>query len=280
MSEKKQVLGYVHSTESFGAVDGPGIRFVVFLQGCKMRCKYCHNPETWNLVTDYSKLYSDETSDAEREELEKKIEENTKLLKDKGVKIEARTPEDLLKQALRYKPYWKNGGGITVSGGEALLQMDFLIEFFKLAKDEGIHTTIDTAGNPFTREEPFFSKFNELMNLTDLFLLDIKQINDDKHRDLTGFSNSNILDLAQYLSDQGKHMWIRHVLVPTITTDEDDLRKTKEFIDTLKTVDKVEVLPYHKLGITEWERLGIPYKLEGIDPPTDEEQKLAKSILE
>lgn len=280
MSEKKQVLGYVHSTESFGAVDGPGIRFVVFLQGCKMRCKYCHNPETWNLVTDYSKLYSDETIDAEREELEKKIEENTKLLKDKGVKIEARTPEDLLKQALRYKPYWKNGGGITVSGGEALLQMDFLIEFFKLAKAEGIHTTIDTAGNPFTREEPFFSKFNELMNLTDLFLLDIKQINDDKHRDLTGFSNSNILDLAQYLSDQGKHMWIRHVLVPTITTDEDDLRKTKEFIDTLKTVDKVEVLPYHKLGITEWERLGIPYKLEGIDPPTDEEQKLAKSILE
>lgn len=280
MSEKKQVLGYVHSTESFGAVDGPGIRFVVFLQGCKMRCKYCHNPETWNLVTDYSKLYSDETSDAEREELEKKIEENTKLLKDKGVKIEARIPEDLLKQALRYKPYWKNGGGITVSGGEALLQMDFLIEFFKLAKAEGIHTTIDTAGNPFTREEPFFSKFNELMNLTDLFLLDIKQINDDKHRDLTGFSNSNILDLAQYLSDQGKHMWIRHVLVPTITTDEDDLKKTKEFIDTLKTVDKVEVLPYHKLGITEWERLGIPYKLEGIDPPTDEEQKLAKSILE
>ena len=280
MSEKKQVLGYVHSTESFGAVDGPGIRFVVFLQGCKMRCKYCHNPETWNLVTDYSKLYSDETSDAEREELEKKIEENTKLRKDKGVKIEARTPEDLLKQALRYKPYWKNGGGITVSGGEALLQMDFLIEFFKLAKAEGIHTTIDTAGNPFTREEPFFSKFNELMNLTDLFLLDIKQINDDKHRDLTGFSNSNILDLAQYLSDQGKHMWIRHVLVPTITTDEDDLKKTKEFIDTLKTVDKVEVLPYHKLGITEWERLGIPYKLEGIDPPTDEEQKLAKSILE
>lgn len=280
MSEKKQVLGYVHSTESFGAVDGPGIRFVVFLQGCKMRCKYCHNPETWNLVTDYSKLYSDETSDAEREELEKKIEENTKLLKDKGVKIEARTPEDLLKQALRYKPYWKNGGGITVSGGEALLQMDFLIEFFKLAKAEGIHTTIDTAGNPFTREEPLFSKFNELMNLTDLFLLDIKQINDDKHRDLTGFSNSNILDLAQYLSDQGKHMWIRHVLVPTITTDEDDLKKTKEFIDTLKTVDKVEVLPYHKLGITEWERLGIPYKLEGIDPPTDEEQKLAKSILE
>ena len=280
MSENKQVLGYVHSTESFGAVDGPGIRFVVFLQGCKMRCKYCHNPETWNLVTDYNRLYSDDVSDEEKAVLSKKIEENTKLLKDKGVKVEARTPEDLLKQALRYKPYWKNGGGITVSGGEALLQMDFLIEFFKLAKAQGIHTTIDTAGNPLTREESFFSKFNELMALTDLFLLDIKQINDDKHRELTGFSNSNILDLAKYLSDNGKHMWIRHVLVPTVTTDEDDLKKTKEFIDTLKTVDKVEVLPYHKLGITEWERLGIPYKLEGIDPPTDEQQKLAKSILE
>ena len=120
----------------------------------------------------------------------------------------------------------------------------------------------------------------ELMSLTDLFLLDIKQIHDDKHRELTGFSNQNILELAQYLSDQGKHMWIRHVLVPGITTDEDDLKKTREFIDTLKTVDKVEVLPYHKLGIQEWERLGIPYKLEGIDPPTEEQQKLAKSILE
>lgn len=280
MPEKKQILGYIHSTESFGAVDGPGIRFVVFLQGCKMRCKYCHNPETWNLVTDYTKLYADTTDDKEREELGKKIEENTKLLLDKGVKVEARTPEDLLKQALRYKPYWKGDGGITVSGGEALLQMDFLIEFFKLAKAQGIHTTIDTAGNPFTREEPFFSKFNELMALTDLFLLDIKQIEDDKHRELTGFSNKNILDLAQYLSDQGKHMWIRHVLVPGITTDEADLKKTAEFIRTLKTVDRVEVLPYHKLGIQEWERLGIPYKLEGIDPPTDEQQKIAREILD
>lgn len=280
MPEKKQILGYIHSTESFGAVDGPGIRFVVFLQGCKMRCKYCHNPETWNLVADYSRLYSEDLSEAEREELAKRIEENTKMLKDKGIKLEARTPEDVLKQALRYKPYWKGDGGITVSGGEALLQIDFLIEFFKLAKAEGIHTAIDTAGNPFTREEPFFSKFRELMKVTDLFILDIKQIEDQKHRDLTGFTNANILDLAQYLSEQGKHMWIRHVLVPGITTDEADLRKTDEFIRTLQNVDKVEVLPYHKLGIQEWERLGIPYQLEGIDPPTAEQLKLAKDILE
>lgn len=280
MPENKQILGYIHSTESFGAVDGPGIRFVVFLQGCKMRCKYCHNPETWNLVADYSRLNSEDLSEAEREELAKRIEENTKMLKDKGIKLEARTPEDVLKQALRYKPYWKGDGGITVSGGEALLQIDFLIEFFKLAKAEGIHTAIDTAGNPFTREEPFFSKFRELMKVTDLFILDIKQIEDQKHRDLTGFTNANILDLAQYLSEQGKHMWIRHVLVPGITTDEADLRKTDAFIRTLKTVDKVEVLPYHKLGIQEWERLGIPYQLEGIDPPTAEQLKLAKDILE
>lgn len=280
MPENKQILGYIHSTESFGAVDGPGIRFVVFLQGCKMRCKYCHNPETWNLVADYSRLYSEDLSEAEREELAKRIEENTKMLKDKGIKLEARTPEDVLKQALRYKPYWKGDGGITVSGGEALLQIDFLVEFFKLAKAEGIHTAIDTAGNPFTREEPFFSKFRELMKVTDLFILDIKQIEDQKHRDLTGFTNANILDLAQYLSEQGKHMWIRHVLVPGITTDEADLRKTDEFIRTLQNVDKVEVLPYHKLGIQEWERLGIPYQLEGIDPPTAEQLKLAKDILE
>lgn len=280
MPENKQILGYIHSTESFGAVDGPGIRFVVFLQGCKMRCKYCHNPETWNLVADYSRLYSEDLDEAEREELAKRIEENTKMLKDKGIKLEARTPEDVLKQALRYKPYWKGDGGITVSGGEALLQIDFLIEFFKLAKAEGIHTAIDTAGNPFTREEPFFSKFRELMKVTDLFILDIKQIEDQKHRDLTGFTNANILDLAQYLSEQGKHMWIRHVLVPGITTDEADLRKTDEFIRTLQNVDKVEVLPYHKLGIQEWERLGIPYQLEGIDPPTAEQLKLAKDILE
>lgn len=280
MPENKQILGYIHSTESFGAVDGPGIRFVVFLQGCKMRCKYCHNPETWNLVTEYSKLYADTTDAKEKEELEKKIEENTKLLKEKGIKIEARTPEDLLKQALRYKPYWKGDGGITVSGGEALLQMDFLIEFFKLAKAQGIHTTIDTAGNPFTREEPFFSKFQELMKLTDLFLLDIKEIEDEKHRELTGFSNQNILDLAKYLSDEGKHMWIRYVLVPGVTNDEADLKKADAFIRTLKTVDRVEVLPYHKLGIQEWERLGIPYRLEGVNPPTQEEIKAAKDILE
>lgn len=279
MPENKKVVGYIHSTESFGAVDGPGLRFIVFLQGCKMRCKYCHNPETWNLVTDCNKLYSDNITDDEKEVLEKQIEDNKKLFKEKGIRLITMTPEELFKQALRYKPYWKNEGGITVSGGEALLQMDFVIELFKLCKAEGVHTTIDTAGNPFTFEEPFFSKFKELMELTDLFMLDIKQINDEKHKELTGFSNNNILELARYLSDNGKSMWIRQVLVPGITSDEEDLKKTREFIDTLKTVEKVEVLPYHKLGIPEWERLGIPYRLTGVEPPSSEQFELAKKIL-
>ena len=280
MPEKKQILGYIHSTESFGAVDGPGIRFVVFLQGCKMRCKYCHNPETWNLVTDYTKLYADTTDDKEREELEKKIEENTKLLLDKGVKVEARTPEDLLKQALRYKPYWKGDGGITVSGGEALLQMDFLIEFFKLAKAQGIHTTIDTAGNPFTREEPFFSKFQELMKVTDLVMLDIKHIDDEQHKILTGQTNKNILDMARYLSDTGKPVWIRHVLVPERSDKDEYLHRLHDFIETLDNVEKVEVLPYHTLGVYKWKELGIPYQLEGIDPPSKERVENANRILE
>ena len=279
MPEKKQILGYIHSTESFGAVDGPGIRFVVFLQGCKMRCKYCHNPETWNLVTDYTKLYADTTDDKEREELEKKIEDNTKLLLDKGVKVEARTPEDLLKQALRYKPYWKGDGGITVSGGEALLQMDFLIEFFKLAKAQGIHTTIDTAGNPFTREEPFFSKFNELMALTDLFLLDIKQIDEQEHIKLTGHSNKNILAMARELSDMKKPVCIRHVLVPGGSDKDEYLHRLADFIHTLSNVERVEVLPYHTLGKFKWENLGLSYPLEGVNPPTQERIDNARKIL-
>ena len=243
--DNKQIKGYVHSLESFGSVDGPGVRYVIFLSGCAMRCQFCHNPDTWKIKQ--GELY---------------------------------TADELLKKALRYKGYWGSKGGITVSGGEPLLQMDFLTEFFKKAKAEGVHTNLDTSGNPFTDQEPWHSGWLELMKYTDLVMLDIKQIEDDKHRELTGFSNKNILDLAQYLSDQGKHMWIRHVLVPGITTDEADLKKTAEFIRTLKTVDRVEVLPYHKLGIQEWERLGIPYKLEGIDPPTDEQQKIAREILD
>lgn len=243
-----ETLGRVHSVESFGSADGPGVRYIVFLKGCNMRCKYCHNPDTW-----------------------------AKCGENDGVKL--MTPQEVLKTAMRYKAYWKQTGGITVSGGEALLQIDFVTELFKLAKEKGVNTCLDTSGNPFTVEEPFFGKFNELMKYTDLFMLDIKHIDDEEHKKLTGQTNKNILDMAQYLSKNGKKMWIRHVLVAGITTDERYLKQLREFIDTLKTVERVEVLPYHTLGVFKWKELGIPYQLEGVEPPTKEQIECAKRIL-
>lgn len=243
-----ETLGRVHSVESFGSADGPGVRYIVFLKGCNMRCKYCHNPDTW-----------------------------AKCGENDGAKL--MTPQEVLKTAMRYKAYWKQTGGITVSGGEALLQIDFVTELFKLAKEKGVNTCLDTSGNPFTVEEPFFGKFNELMKYTDLFMLDIKHIDDEEHKKLTGQTNKNILDMAQYLSKNGKKMWIRHVLVHGITTDERYLKQLREFIDTLKTVDRVEVLPYHTLGVFKWKELGIPYQLDGVEPPTKEQIECAKRIL-
>jgi len=239
-----EIKGRIHSVESFGSADGPGVRYIVFLKGCNMRCQYCHNPDTW--------------------------------AKDGG---ELMTPEEVLKKALRYKTYWKEKGGITVSGGEALLQIDFVTELFRLAKEKGVNTCLDTSGNPFSLEEPFKSKFDELMKYTDLFMLDINHMDDAAHRKLTGQTNQNILEMAAYLSDHGKAMWIRHVLVPGITTDEDELHRLRSFLDTLKTVERVEVLPYHTLGVFKWKELGIPYQLEGVDPPTKEQIDRAKEIL-
>lgn len=236
--------GYIHSTESFGSVDGPGVRFVIFTAGCSMRCQFCHNPDTWNMKT--------------------------------GTLTSA---DDLIKKALRYRSYWGNEGGITVSGGEPLLQIDFLTELFKKAKENGIHTTLDTSGNPFTREEPFFSKFNELMQYTDLILLDIKHIDEKEHIRLTGHTNKNILDLAAYLSDMEKPVWIRHVLVPKRSDKDEYLDRLHEFILTLHNVERVEVLPYHTLGAFKWKELGMEYPLEGIDPPTAERVENARKRL-
>lgn len=244
--ENNEIKGIIHSVESFGSVDGPGVRYIVFLQGCHMRCRYCHNPDTW-------------------------------AMKDKNSYEE--TPAETLKKAMRYRSYWKDKGGITVSGGEALLQIDYVTELFRLAKAEGVHTTLDTSGNPFTREEPFFSKFNELMKYTDLFLLDIKHIDAEKHKSLTHWDNSNILDLARYLSDNGKKMWIRHVLVPGYTDDEKDLERLGDFVKSLKTVDRFEILPYHTLGVFKWKELGIDYTLEDAAPPTGEQIARANDIL-
>lgn len=241
-----EILGAVHSVESFGSADGPGVRYIIFLQGCAMRCKYCHNPDTWASQKD----------------------------------VKMQTADELLKTALRYKPYWRETGGITISGGEALLQIDFLVDLCKKAKAEGVHVTIDTSGNPFTKEEPFFSKFQELMKYVDLFMLDIKHIDNAKHEELTGQKNENILEMAKYLSENGKTMWIRHVLVPGITTDEKYLKELHDFIETLDTVERVEVLPYHTLGVFKWKELGLPYALEGVETPTKEQLDKANEILE
>lgn len=241
-----EILGAIHSVESFGSADGPGVRYIIFLQGCAMRCKYCHNPDTWASQKD----------------------------------VKMQTADELLKTALRYKPYWRETGGITISGGEALLQIDFLVDFCKKAKAQGVHVTIDTSGNPFTKEEPFFSKFQELIQYVDLFMLDIKHIDNAKHEELTGQKNENILEMAKYLSENGKTMWIRHVLVPGITTDEKYLKELHDFIETLDTVERVEVLPYHTLGVFKWKELGLPYALEGVETPTKEQLDKANEILE
>ncbi|WP_302816850.1 pyruvate formate-lyase-activating protein [Selenomonas flueggei] len=236
--------GRISTTESFGSVDGPGIRFIVFVQGCRYRCQYCHNPETWEREGGYEA-----------------------------------TAEEIFRQAWRYRPYWKRTGGITVSGGEPLLQLEFVTELFRLAKEKGVNTVIDTAGEPFTYDEPFFSAFETLLPLSDLFLLDLKQIDDAKHRALTGTSNESALALARFLSERGKRMWIRHVLVPGWTTGEEDLGRLSEFIAGLKTVDRVEVLPYHAMARHKYEELHLPYRLADTPAPTAEEIARAEEIL-
>lgn len=234
----------VHSVESFGSVDGPGIRFVIFLKGCAMRCRYCHNPDTWDRA---------------------------------GGNL--RSVDDVLSQALRYRSYWGEKGGITVSGGEALLQIQPLTELFHKAKDLGINTCLDTSAQPFSRKDGRFSAFEALMKYTDLVLLDIKHIDNDAHKWLTGWENENILDCARYLSDIHKPVWIRHVLVSGINDDDESLHKLRSFIDTLSNVERVEVLPYHDLGVYKWEQLGIPYKLTDVKPPTEESVLHARKIL-
>lgn len=241
----KKNVGFIHSIESFGSVDGPGIRYIYFLHGCPLRCKFCHNPDTWANAKATMEL----------------------------------TPQEALDKALRYKSYWGEDGGITVSGGEPLLQIDFLIELFKLAKEEGVNTCIDTSGGNFTRSEPFFSKFNELMKYTDLLLVDIKHINSAEHKELTGKPNENILDMAKYLSDINKPVWIRHVLVPGISDKDEYLIELNNFIETLDNVKKVEVLPYHTLGIFKWEELNLEYPLEGVNPPSQDRVDNANKLL-
>ncbi len=234
-------MGYVHSYETFTTVDGPGIRFILFLTGCPLRCKYCHNPDTWKSG---NKNY---------------------------------TAQEIVDQILKYKNYYKNGG-VTISGGEPLLQIDFVIEVLKLCKENNLHTAVDTSGITFDINNK--EKFIELNKYCDLFLLDIKEVDEQKHIELTGKSNKNIIDFAYFLDECHKKVWIRHVIVPTINTDEKNLLDTRKFLNTLHNIEKVEVLPYHTLGKDKYTKLGIKYPLEGIRVPNDEEISLARKILE
>ncbi len=238
------VKGNIHSIETFGCVDGPGIRFVIFMQGCHMRCRYCHNPDSWSM--------------------------------DKNQEMSA---DELLNKAERYKEYWGTEGGITVSGGEPLLQIDFLIELFFKAKLRGINTCLDTSAQPFRRDSKWFEMFEELMKYTDTILLDIKHIRLENHKQLTGWRNDNILDCARYLSEIGKPVWIRHVLVPGITDDDTLLEELSDFLSTLGNIKRIDVLPYHSMGKYKYENLGIKYTLEDVESPTEERVNAAKTIL-
>ena len=209
-----------------------------------MRCQFCHNPDSWAVG-----------------------------------KGEEWTADDLLDKAERFRTYWGDKGGITVSGGEALMQIDFLIELFEKAHQRGINTCLDTSAQPFNRKGAFFEKFERLMSVTDTVLLDIKHIDDEEHRKLTRHSNKNILDCARYLSDIGKPVWIRHVLIPGITDKDEYLLALRQFIDTLSNVERIDVLPYHTLGVYKYEKLGIDYPLEGVNPPSSERVQHAIAIL-
>ena len=212
-----------------------------------MRCKYCHNPETWDRN---GQTYS---------------------------------AKELFDKALKYRTYWgkdMKSGGVTVSGGEPLLQIEFVTEFFKLLKEHGIHTAIDTSGQPFSEDEEFLEKFDNLLRYTDLIILDIKHIGPVEHKKLTGHSNEAVLSMARYLSIKKFPMWIRHVLVPGITDDYRQLSALRGFIDTLTNVEKVEILPYHTLGIFKWKRMGITYPLDGVSVPTEKSIENAKKIME
>ena len=240
MEKDLRYYAKVHSIESFGTVDGPGIRFVLFLQGCHLQCKYCHNRDTWDINGG-----------------------------------EYKSVDEIVEKINRYKNYIiPSGGGVTVTGGEPLIQASFVLELFKKLKENGIHTCVDTSGMSALTDG-----IKEVLKYTDLVLLDIKHIDDEKCKELVGVSNKKELEFARYLSDNNIKMWIRQVLVPGYTDDGQDLLKLKKFLSTLKTVEKIQILPYHNMGKYKWEKLGLEYPLEGVREANQEDIDIAKKIL-
>ncbi len=235
--------GRIHSVETFGTVDGPGIRYVVFTQGCDFRCKYCHNPDTWNC---------------------------------KGGTTTS--VQSLVEDIVKYKRYIQ---GVTVSGGEPLLQLNFVTDLFKEIKKNNLETCLDTSGSIFDKDNcALLEKIDELLDVCDLVMLDIKHIDDKKHKELTGKTNKNVLDFARYLAKRNKNVWLRYVLVPTINDDEKTLKEWISFAKSLGNVQKIEVLPYHKLAIEKYKKLGLEYRLPDVQEPTDEQIEKAKKILQ
>nr|WP_276525038.1 pyruvate formate-lyase-activating protein [Capnocytophaga canis] len=237
----------IHSVESFGNIDGPGIRYVVFFQGCMLRCKYCHNPDTWELHNDDAKMM---------------------------------TTDELVSDIVKYKTFFQaSGGGVTLSGGEPLLQLDFVLELFTKLKPLGISTCVDTCGGFYANTPIINEKILKLISLTDLFLVDIKHIDDTQHQRLTKRHNKNIITFIDFLSQNGAKMWVRHVLVPQWTDDDVYLQKLRDYIDTLQGVERVEVLPYHDMAKFKYDELGIDYPLKDIERPSKERIENAIKIL-
>ncbi|PZD95476.1 pyruvate formate lyase-activating protein [Paenibacillus sambharensis] len=237
------VKGRIHSVETFGTVDGPGIRFVLFMQGCALRCQFCHNPDSWDTSA--------------------------------GKPV---TVEEVIAEIEPYLEYYRlSEGGLTVTGGEPTLQAPFVAALFREIKRRfGLHTTLDSSG--FC--EPDHAEATGLLDTTDLVLLDLKQLNKQRHEALTTQSNDRILRFARHLSDRGSKMWIRHVLVPGVTDSYEDLLELGRFIGTLDGVEKFELLPYHRMGVYKWQEMNLPYPLEGIQPPTEQETDRARRIVE
>ena len=238
------MIGRIHSTESFGTVDGPGIRFVIFMQGCLLRCLYCHNPDTWNISG--------------------------------GKEISV---DEIIKEYKKNASFYKNGG-ITVTGGEPLMQTEFLTELFKVAKTENIHTCIDTSGITYNPENvSYIEKLDVLLKYTDLVMLDIKHIDSQKHKTLTGKGNENILLFAKHFEEKNVDLWVRHVVVPGYSDNPEDLKNLGRFIGTLKNLHALDVLPYHTLGVEKYKKLGISYPLEGVSPLSQNDAIKAKGYI-
>lgn len=237
------MTGYIHSKESFGTVDGPGIRYVLFMQGCPMRCLYCHNPDTWELKG--------------------------------GTPI---TADEVVEEFQKNRPFYRDGG-ITVTGGEPLLQVDFLIELFRMAKKKEIHTCIDTSGITYTESGEYREKLDELMKYTDLVMLDIKHVDPEHHKALTAHSNERILAFAKYLETKNIPLWIRHVVVEGYTDDPKYLLELGKFIGALKNLRALDVLPYHSMGESKYREMGIAYPLAGVPQTSQKKAKEAKEII-